>query len=443
MIYNSFTTNLQSITTNIQPFTTIYNSFTTNIQSFKTIYNSFTTNLQSFTTIYNHLQPFTTIYNSFTTNIQSFKTIYNSFTTNLQSFTTIYNHLQPFTIHLQPIYNHLQSTTIKYNHLQSTTIKYNNSQPIYNQLQQIYNHLQPFTIHSQSITTNIQSTNIKYNHLQPFTIHLQPFTIHSQLNYNAIPDHYKIIVKKTSVLYTLASSAMPMNCQQNCKPRPTNIPANRDKNPHLQSSQTSPTGKKPAHKPPVNALQFTNAIFPKVVIPYKDLMGNFDDNIKEVIEVKPEKYLAIIPFCARNKFTRENGASTKKEYTNFLVSLGFDKNSFETAQAAPKSSTGCSNDFDKPWVWILESNIREMRTFLLWYQTFTIKPSLTFTVVPFDKKIRSWVIMNITGGAVKNVESKMHEEALGIIKKPYGTMKLFDALLMIAWSRQRLKGPLI
>ena len=89
-------------------------------------------------------------------------------------------------------------------------------------------------------------------------------------------------------------------------------------------------------------------------------MGILDDNIKEVIEVKPKKYLAIIPFGTGNKFNRENGASTKKEYTNFLVSLGFNENSFDIAQAAPKSSTGHSNDFDKPWVWTLESDMREM-----------------------------------------------------------------------------------
>ena len=142
-----------------------------------------------------------------------------------------------------------------------------------------------------------------------------------------------------------------------------NLPTNRDENSHLQSLQTSLTGKKLAHKPPIDALQFTSAIFPKAVIPYKDLMGNLDDNIKEVIEGNPKNYRAIVPFGTGSKFNREKGASTKKEYTDFLISLGFDGNSFDIAQATPKSNTSCSNDFDKPWIWILECNTREMWTF--------------------------------------------------------------------------------
>jgi hypothetical protein len=53
---------------------------------------------------------------------------------------------QPFIIHLQLIYKQLQPI---YNHLQFTTIKYNHLQQIHNQLQPIYNYL--------------QSTTIKYN----------------------------------------------------------------------------------------------------------------------------------------------------------------------------------------------------------------------------------------------------------------------------------------
>ena len=61
--------------------------------------------------------------------------------------------------------------------------------------------------------------------------------------------------------------------------------------------------------------------------------------------------------------------------------------------------------------------------------------------VPFDKQIQSWVITNITGGAVKNVESKMHE-ALGIIKKTLWHHEAFQCTVNDCMAKAKIEGSI-
>lgn len=48
----------------------------------------------------------------------------------------------------------------------------------------------------------------------------------------------------------------------------TNLPTNQDENPHLHTSQSTMIGSKPTYKPPVNAMQFTCAVYPWTIISY-------------------------------------------------------------------------------------------------------------------------------------------------------------------------------
>lgn len=221
----------------------------------------------------------------------------------------------------------------------------------------------------------------------------------------------------------------------------TNLPTHRDENPHLQMSQSTAVGRVPTHKPPVDAMQFTLAQFPKVIIPYKDLVANMDDNIVKAIEEQRGHYLAIIPFGAGSKYNREHGANIKKNLTDFILSLGFRNDSFDVAQVIPKTKSGRSQDFDKPWIWILECESKRLWAFLLWFQTFAVRPDLTFSIVSFSKKLKSWVITNITGGAVRRDDSRK-EAAMGVIKKTLWHDEAFRRIVNDCMAENRIQGSI-
>lgn len=221
----------------------------------------------------------------------------------------------------------------------------------------------------------------------------------------------------------------------------TDLPTHRKENPHLQRSQSSTIVKKPTHRPPINAMQFTTAPFPRLIIPYKDLVATMDENIKQVIDDEKGNYLAIVPFGAGRKHDREHGANFKKNLTDFLLSLGFQTDAFDIAQVIPKTKTGRSNDFDKPWIWILDCLSKHLWGFMLWYQTFAVRPELTFSVIPFKENLKSWVITNITGGAVRDVESRK-DEALGVIKKTLWHNEAFRRIVNDCLAEKKVEGSI-
>ncbi|KAF8059883.1 hypothetical protein FPV67DRAFT_1674377 [Lyophyllum atratum] len=170
------------------------------------------------------------------------------------------------------------------------------------------------------------------------------------------------------------------------------LPADEELNPYIQTSQRGEM----EHTPAGNATPFTRSVFPRVVIPYKLLVANLDVHIvKKIEESPPDTYLAV----------------------SSLSSLGIGANPELTiARAVPRGKIDQKRDFERPWAMVLEGASDELKEFLIWQQTFAVSRDLAFSVVPFDKDLKSWVIMNISGDVVQPGEAAMHK-ALGGIKK--------------------------
>ena len=186
------------------------------------------------------------------------------------------------------------------------------------------------------------------------------------------------------------------------------LPLNRDENPFYMKSCE---GAHP-YLPP-KTVSFTRAPFPKVVISFKDLTANLHPDLVNTIKASPADYLAIIPFGAGKKFNEDHPLAGAL-YTEFIKTLGFDLQGLSITKATPASAP--KSDFEAPWIYILEGGSKELRSFLLWQQTFAMWSKTAFSVVPFDTNVQSWVIANISGDAVCD-DPKVKDQALGAIKK--------------------------
>lgn len=185
-------------------------------------------------------------------------------------------------------------------------------------------------------------------------------------------------------------------------------PASKDENPHLQTSSRDPAPSPLATSP----TPFTKGPFPRVVIPLVHLLGNIDLEQAKVAQETLNDYLAIVVFGAGKQFFTERPI-INKEIETFLHSLSLDTTNISIAKAKPRGPA--SKDFDKPWPLFLTGASAELRTFLLWQQTFAISKDLAFHALPFDKNLHSWVLGNFQGGAVKDTE-QAKLKALGTIK---------------------------
>ncbi|KAJ6559582.1 hypothetical protein B0H19DRAFT_1260289 [Mycena capillaripes] len=195
----------------------------------------------------------------------------------------------------------------------------------------------------------------------------------------------------------------------------TGLPTRAEENPHTQTSQR---GEVPEVLPDANQLKvpFTLSIFPRIVIPYLILTQNMAEDQVEQID---EDCLAVLPWNAGPKFYKENphtsvAAARLAEVAKFLESLPFDTSAIETA--LPKAKHNQKRDFEGPWPMLLKGADNDLTGFLLWHQTFSINTKLTFSVVRFDKDVESWVVMTISGNAVRNTPIAK-AKVLGAIKR--------------------------
>ncbi|KAJ7601952.1 hypothetical protein DFH06DRAFT_1311712 [Mycena polygramma] len=179
------------------------------------------------------------------------------------------------------------------------------------------------------------------------------------------------------------------------------LPTDVDKNPHLHTTQRGP---KPADIPEHTAIPWTQAIYPRAVIPYADLVANIDPLVRREIDANPEKYLAVVPYGAGKKFLAENPRICE-DILKFLRSLGYPYEGLDDGDddplelVIPKKAGPAGGTFAKPWTLLLSNASDAAREFLLWFQTFAVNTSVTFHVLAFDKDLMSWVIMNISGVA--------------------------------------------
>ncbi|KAJ6594781.1 hypothetical protein B0H19DRAFT_1366562 [Mycena capillaripes] len=189
----------------------------------------------------------------------------------------------------------------------------------------------------------------------------------------------------------------------------TGLPTRAEENPHTQTSQR---GEVPAVLPDANQLKvpFTLGVFPRVVIPYSILTHNMAEDQVEQID---EDCLAVIPWNAGPKFYKEN-PHANRDVAKFLESLQADTSAIEVA--LPKAKHKEKRDFEGPWPMLLKGADEDLTNFLIWHQTFSVNSKLTFSVVPFDKKIESWIVMTISGDAVRDTPLAK-AKVLGAIKR--------------------------
>lgn len=190
----------------------------------------------------------------------------------------------------------------------------------------------------------------------------------------------------------------------------TDLPTNADENPIHHKSQR---GDDPT-LPQLTSIPFTRAIFPRVTIPFSTLVANLDEKLVKIVTDAPDDYIAIVVFGAGSKYFREF-PTANLEVQRFIKSLGLPDQAITIGKPAPKNKPNQKRDFEKPWTMIMAGASPELKSFLLWHQTFAVTSTLAFNALPFDKEIQSWVIMNISGDAVTDSQAAK-EQALGVIK---------------------------
>jgi hypothetical protein len=193
----------------------------------------------------------------------------------------------------------------------------------------------------------------------------------------------------------------------------TDLPSDRNLNPSIQQSQQGPERHVPADK----ATPFTRAVFPRIVIPYKLLVANLDAVIVEQIQqAAPDTYLAVVVFGAGNKYFREH-PTCNSDITSFIKTLGVgdDLSNLSIAKAVLRNNPNQKRDFERPWTMVLGGAPQELKEYLVWHQTFAVHPELTFSVLPFNSGLQSWVIMNISRDAVQKGDAAKRD-VLGKIK---------------------------
>ncbi|KAF8895868.1 hypothetical protein CPB84DRAFT_1748277 [Gymnopilus junonius] len=82
----------------------------------------------------------------------------------------------------------------------------------------------------------------------------------------------------------------------------TGLPTNIKENPHTQMSQKSPF----PNIAPSPKVPYMRAIFPRVVIPWEQLIYNLDDGQLAAITDNLDAFIAIVPFGAGDKYYRDH-----------------------------------------------------------------------------------------------------------------------------------------
>ncbi|KAG6875692.1 hypothetical protein C0992_002812 [Termitomyces sp. T32_za158] len=178
----------------------------------------------------------------------------------------------------------------------------------------------------------------------------------------------------------------------------------------------------------------------RVVIPYERLVANLDETLLQKIEALPSDYLAVIPFGAGAKLFSDN-PSLNIQILNFLVSLGIQSapEDLQLAKARWRAKPKGKSDFQAPWTLILSGFSSELLEYLVWQQTFAVDKLVTFNMFPFDKGLRSWFIMNISGDAVKRGDAAKCQ-ALGTIKSTLWFNTRFRSAVNAALSDSNVPG---
>ncbi|KAG6874762.1 hypothetical protein C0992_006656 [Termitomyces sp. T32_za158] len=177
-----------------------------------------------------------------------------------------------------------------------------------------------------------------------------------------------------------------------------------------------------------------------LAIPFERLITNLDSVLVEKVTIDPDQYLTVISFGAGASLFA-TFPSINVEILNFIVTLSIQEDPIPLtiAKARWRSKPKGKSDFQMPWTLILSGFSMNLYKFLVWQQTFAVTPTLAFSIVPFDKDLRSWVIMNILGDVVRpGLEAKTH--TLGTIKSILWHDTRFRAAANAAMSESSVPG---
>lgn len=163
----------------------------------------------------------------------------------------------------------------------------------------------------------------------------------------------------------------------------SNLPRDADENPTAHASQQGLT---PAVLPAANATTFTQAVYPKLMIPFERLVANLDKALLKQVEECLGNFLAVLPFSAGSKLY-VNSPSINIHILNFLIMLGIQDTpaSLQLAKARWRAKLRGKSDFQTPWSLILSGLSRDLKLYLLWQQTFAVDKNVS--VIPFDKSL--------------------------------------------------------
>ncbi|KAJ6507540.1 hypothetical protein DFH09DRAFT_943064, partial [Mycena vulgaris] len=127
----------------------------------------------------------------------------------------------------------------------------------------------------------------------------------------------------------------------------------------------------------------------------------------------PQDFLAILPHGAGPKYYKEH-PHANREVMKFLDTLDLDTEGIDVALPMPQRTP--KREFEGPWPMIMTGASAELKDFLLWYQTFSVNTKLTFHVTTFDPTTVCWVVMTISGDAVRN-DAVTKARVLGTVKR--------------------------
>ncbi|KAJ7133772.1 hypothetical protein C8R43DRAFT_1089692 [Mycena crocata] len=194
----------------------------------------------------------------------------------------------------------------------------------------------------------------------------------------------------------------------------TGLPTLASENPHIQKTKSGPT---PAKIPDPDKLTvpFTLAQFDRIVLPFGTMTRNMDPAQLDPIREKPGEYISILPHGAGKAFYKEN-PNANRHVKKFLESLDLDTSGIDIALPKAAHNSNKARAFDAPWPMILSGASQELRDFLLWQQSFSVHDELCFHALPFDLAVESWLVLTISGDAVRDDE-KQKAKVLGQIKK--------------------------
>ncbi|KAJ7051043.1 hypothetical protein C8F01DRAFT_999880, partial [Mycena amicta] len=220
----------------------------------------------------------------------------------------------------------------------------------------------------------------------------------------------------------------------------TGLPMKAAENPHTKWSRPgTPLANTPS--PEMVPIPFTFESFEKVVLPFGTLTQNLSKEQTDAIQADPDAYVAIIPFNA-GKALYTAKPHLNRDVKDFLMSLKLQTagQNLTLAMPRPHTPSRMKRDYDGPWPMILGGASSDLKEVILWFQTFTVSPDLTFSAIKFDTSVECWIIMTIGGDAVEDTD-EAKKKVLGTLKQQLWGDTLFVNFVDCILAKKGIQRP--